>query len=422
MAQATTYQGLIPRFAEQQAQRQGALSDQMMAQKFGQELATKEMKRREAVQEKARILKGKIEWLKYAPRSEQDKILHDVGREFGINLDGADPTVVIKQFDNINKMMKEGGPPLANKGMEAMKNEYGLNPLYKDMLLQKERELAASQGQAGMEKQAFMETGKAPSVGGAGGSSFPAKVYADWINSGDPVKVQKAKDMLAYKRQQAQEAGDVVLAKRIAKIETAFNLKAEEKKAERESAFKAAAPKARNAINSLNQQWDLVDNTLDEAIKNVSPWTTGLGAWMSVIPATPQKDLKEELETIRANVGFDKLQQMRADSPSGGALGQISDFEDKLLQAVKGSISQTQSPAQLKRNLLRIKNDLKKLRIMKNKAFKIDYGKYLNQGQSTLNGSKKTNAETPGSMPAEITTKSGRKARLNERGEYEYID
>ena len=149
--------------------------------------------------------------------------------------------------------------------------------------------------------------------------------------------------------------------------------KAAEKEAEWQAERIKTYPKARETFKSLSTQWDNVESTIDKAIDKVSPFTAGMGAWASSIPATPQKDLKETLGTIRANIGFDKLQDMRANSPTGGALGQVSDLENKLLQAVQGSLDQSQSSAQLKENLQTVKATLQKLRAQKEFAFKFDY-------------------------------------------------
>lgn len=83
--------------------------------------------------------------------------------------------------------------------------------------------------------------------------------------------------------------------------------------------------------------------------------TTGfLGSLTSNVPGTPGFDLKERLKGVKANVGFNKLQDMRESSPTGGALGQVSDKENALLQSVFGSLEQSQSKDQLQGNLKRL--------------------------------------------------------------------
>jgi len=69
--------------------------------------------------------------------------------------------------------------------------------------------------------------------------------------------------------------------------------------------------------------------------------------------------------TIKSSIGFDRLQQMREESPTGGALGQVSELELIVLQATLGSLDMDQSEEQLLYNLDRLaviyQNMLKKI-------------------------------------------------------------
>jgi len=85
--------------------------------------------------------------------------------------------------------------------------------------------------------------------------------------------------------------------------------------------------------------------------------TTGIGGlFLSKIAGTPAADLENLLVTIKSNIGFDRLQQMRQESKTGGALGNVSDKEVKTLQAVMGSLEQSQSDTQFIYNLKRLSN------------------------------------------------------------------
>jgi len=72
-------------------------------------------------------------------------------------------------------------------------------------------------------------------------------------------------------------------------------------------------------------------------------------------------DFKNELASIQANVAFDRLQQMREASKTGGALGAVSERELDLLMAAYGNIKQSTSPKKLKENLLYIKEIMTKI-------------------------------------------------------------
>ncbi|WP_425084016.1 hypothetical protein [Ruegeria profundi] len=86
----------------------------------------------------------------------------------------------------------------------------------------------------------------------------------------------------------------------------------------------------------------------------LSPATGVTGGLMSNIDSTRAGAVKNRLSTIKANIGFDKLQSMRDASPTGGALGQVSEFENRLLQAVFGSLEQAQSAKDIMYNLDRL--------------------------------------------------------------------
>lgn len=104
---------------------------------------------------------------------------------------------------------------------------------------------------------------------------------------------------------------------------------------------------------------DVVTTDVDRAIDKITNATipmTGAFSLTAAVPGTPAHDVSKLIDTIRANVGFDRLQQMRAASPTGGALGQVSEMENRLLQATIGNLEQSQTKDQLLYNLQRVKD------------------------------------------------------------------
>lgn len=83
----------------------------------------------------------------------------------------------------------------------------------------------------------------------------------------------------------------------------------------------------------------------------ISP--TGRGAYFAPLYGSDASQLATFLDTVRSNISFDKLQAMRASNPNGAALGSVSDFENRLLQATEGSLKQGQDPDELIYNLKR---------------------------------------------------------------------
>lgn len=81
---------------------------------------------------------------------------------------------------------------------------------------------------------------------------------------------------------------------------------------------------------------------------------TGGGSLLSFMPGTNARDAQALVDTIAANVGFDKLQRMREASPTGGALGSVSERENTLLQSVLGNLELSQGQPQFLENLARL--------------------------------------------------------------------
>lgn len=80
-----------------------------------------------------------------------------------------------------------------------------------------------------------------------------------------------------------------------------------------------------------------------------------VGGMMSRVPGTQAYDVARQVETIKANLGFEELQRMRDNSPTGGALGQVAVQELVYLQATVANLDTGQSPAQLRANLRKIR-------------------------------------------------------------------
>jgi len=139
---------------------------------------------------------------------------------------------------------------------------------------------------------------------------------------------------------------------------------------------KIEKPQKTAARESIASKVDLVSDAIDKALDQSSMWTTGLlGSASSWIPGSPAFDLSNTLGTIRSNIGFDKLRELK---DAGGTLGQVSDRENLLLQQVWGSVEQAQSEKQLKENLEKVRKQIKESWNRVNNAYKEQYGEPYN--------------------------------------------
>ena len=139
--------------------------------------------------------------------------------------------------------------------------------------------------------------------------------------------------------------------------------------------------KAYQALQANNEQFDAIMTNIDAADELIGGFTAGAGSYLEGIRGTPAKNLSARLETVKANIGFDKLNEMRQTSPTGGALGQVTERELNFLQSVRGSLDSGQSPQQLRETLLEVKASLERLQEVREIAFKIEQ---QNAGQGQI--------------------------------------
>lgn len=80
----------------------------------------------------------------------------------------------------------------------------------------------------------------------------------------------------------------------------------------------------------------------------------GLRGMVPNIPGTDAADAAALLQTLKSQVGFGVLQDMRNNSKTGGALGAVSDAENKMLQSNLAALDKAQSVEQAVASLKKI--------------------------------------------------------------------
>jgi hypothetical protein len=100
-------------------------------------------------------------------------------------------------------------------------------------------------------------------------------------------------------------------------------------------------------------------DTIKEIEPQVNKYTTGWGGLqLAKVAGTPAYNFASALDTLKSNIAFGALVQMREASKTGGALGQVSDREGQLLQSSLGALNQGQSPEAFKTQLKKIMESL----------------------------------------------------------------
>ena len=131
-------------------------------------------------------------------------------------------------------------------------------------------------------------------------------------------------------------------------------------------AEEAQTEAAKAGLRNTGEKVSAVTSTIDEALTILEdPDVAGrTGAAIDLAgrltggiatAGTQRINLTEKLTTIKANIGFDRLQKMREESPTGGALGQVAIQELVALQASIASLNPNLKAEDLRFNLARVK-------------------------------------------------------------------
>jgi hypothetical protein len=127
----------------------------------------------------------------------------------------------------------------------------------------------------------------------------------------------------------------------------------------RQGAFNADNAQLTGAMDSFSRL-GVAANALMEA-----PGLKGITGWRGRIPNAPGSDAANaaaQLGTLRSQIGFGVLQDMRNNSKTGGALGSVSDAEGKRLEANLAALDESQSPEAFKaglKNIIQYSEDAK---------------------------------------------------------------
>lgn len=138
---------------------------------------------------------------------------------------------------------------------------------------------------------------------------------------------------------------------------------------------RAMASKALASTQAFHSKMENITKKIDEVLPRIGATTAGfIGSNLATFPGTPAHDLEKDLDTIKANFGFQELQEMRNNSPTGGALGAVTERELALLQSVYSNLENSQSAPQLKKNLTDARKQIVDSWNRVAKAYETEYG------------------------------------------------
>ena len=143
------------------------------------------------------------------------------------------------------------------------------------------------------------------------------------------------------------------------------------------------------AVTKIEGLTTTLDQMIDEAkqLQGHAGMTLGSGYTGTVMrnlpdlpttaPGEGTRNFGERLKSLGAQIGFNALSQMREMSKTGGALGQVSDFENKRLEAAISALDAQQNPDDIKRALRQVTNYAEAAKKNMAAAYKRTYGEDL---------------------------------------------
>jgi hypothetical protein len=117
--------------------------------------------------------------------------------------------------------------------------------------------------------------------------------------------------------------------------------------------------KAQQRQTEVSRAAQTVVEDLGRAMEIIENSYTASGPVMGntrFIPGTPSYQAKQLLESVKSNIGIDRLQAMRDSSPTGGALGQVPFQQQQRLEQLLGSLDLNQPEEMLLDNIKRVSN------------------------------------------------------------------
>jgi hypothetical protein len=155
----------------------------------------------------------------------------------------------------------------------------------------------------------------------------PAMAEIKTVDLGDRIEYYQKGQTKPFKTERKGEAPTTQFRRELEQV------KEEDKKDKQTAAAQGAIANGTRVLSTVNEAKGLVGTFT----------TGGIGGVAALLPQTDARKLANKIKTIKANLGFDRLQQMRDASPTGGALGQVAVQEIEFLQSTVATLDQLES-------------------------------------------------------------------------------
>ena len=128
-----------------------------------------------------------------------------------------------------------------------------------------------------------------------------------------------------------------------------------------------------NATSGSGFFSNIAVSKVNDIMNNINDNTVGIRSILSrMIPGTDAYYFNQQLEALKSDLAFSVLSKLRETSKSGGALGQVSNYEEAMLKSALGALNPNLSPEQFKEQLSKVLQILQEIPVKLNNAQQID--------------------------------------------------
>jgi hypothetical protein len=126
---------------------------------------------------------------------------------------------------------------------------------------------------------------------------------------------------------------------------------------------RAQAEKEQAAQAADVRQLGTVSRLTDRVLSTVSDpsWSPTLALGTRYVPSSAAAQVQRDLDALGGMISIERLSQMRAESPTGGALGNVTEGELEILRSLYGNLSIAQDPDILAENLEDFRGELDRI-------------------------------------------------------------
>ena len=156
-----------------------------------------------------------------------------------------------------------------------------------------------------------------------------------------------------------------------------MGLRADERAAKKAEDQKFDEIMGQGRLGAMHDGQMLIEDVAGRIEQMAGPFTTGwAGVRLADLEGTEAHQLRNELSTLHANAAFGRLQEMRDQSKTGGALGQVSERELALLRDAYGSMMNSMNADDLKYNMRRYLDLSHNSMVRAHEAYFQQFGRY----------------------------------------------